>query len=309
MLPSRCASVLRGVLCRHAGTFITPSSLHSSLSLAEKEGGKENIRILDVRSPEQYSTAHIPTAANCHEIFTYLTTSDEPGVKKLVDTFTDSFQRAGINGEIGERVVTYENSLDSLYGASCRGMCLLQLLGHQNVSVLEGGLDRWIAEGYPTSTDSDEVQRGSFKAKWSPNHVWADMHEVAEAIREQNAVLLDVRDIEEWTGESSSPYGVSFTPQKGRLPGSVHILWRDFMEKRSDGSCHFKAPEVIREMCAQKGIRPEQNVIVYCFKGARASNTLLALKEAGFKNIKNYFGSWNEWSRHPELEIDSRLLN
>ena len=308
MLPSRCGSAFRGLLYRHAGTFITPSSLHSSLS-NEKEGGKEKIRILDVRSPQQYSTGHIPTAANCHEIFTYLTTSDKPGVKKLIDTFTDVFQRAGINGEIGERVVTYENSLESLYGASCRGMCLLQLLGHQNVAILEGGLDRWISEGYPISTDPKEVRRGSFKAQWSPNHIWTDMHEVAEAISEQSAVLLDVRDIEEWTGVSSSPYGVAFTPRKGRLPGSVHILWSDFMEKRSDGSCHFKTPEVIREMCAQKGIRPEQKVIVYCFKGARASNTLLALKEAGFNNISNYFGSWNEWSRHPELEIDSRLLN
>ena len=53
---------------------------------------------------------------------------------------------------------------------------------------------------------------------------------------------------------------------------------------------------------------PEDDIIIYCFKGARASNTFVALKEAGFNNIRNYFGSWNEWSRDPDLPIDEKIL-
>ncbi|MGZ3290002.1 MAG: rhodanese-like domain-containing protein, partial [Xanthobacteraceae bacterium] len=45
----------------------------------------------------------------------------------------------------------------------------------------------------------------------------------------------------------------------------------------------------------------------YCFKGARASNTLVALKEAGIENVTLYFGSWNEWSRDPSLPIETGL--
>ena len=308
MLPSRSAFVIRGLLYRQAGTFITPSSLQSAL-LAEKEGRKkEKVKILDVRSPEEYSAGHIPRAANCHEIFTYLGTSDESGVKKLTKTFTDLFRSAGINGGNGERVVTYEDSLQSLFGASCRGLYLLKLLGHPNVSILEGGLDKWISEGYPTTKNSPPIQRGSFTPQWSPNNLWRDKDEIKKVLKDDNSVLLDVRDLDEWKGTSSSPYGADFTPRKGRLPGSVHILWSDLMEERDDGFHYFKSPEVIREICAQKGITPDQHVIVYCFKGARASNTLVALKESGFNNVTNYFGSWNEWSRHLELEIDSRVL-
>ena len=61
-------------------------------------------------------------------------------------------------------------------------------------------------------------------------------------------------------------------------------------------------------MCAQKGFFPDDDIIIYCFKGARASNTFVALKEAGFSRIRNYFGSWNEWSRDENLPIDDKIL-
>ena len=51
-----------------------------------------------------------------------------------------------------------------------------------------------------------------------------------------------------------------------------------------------------------------KDMIIYCFKGARAANTYIALKLAGFKHVRNYYGSWNEWSRHHELPIDDEKL-
>ena len=52
---------------------------------------------------------------------------------------------------------------------------------------------------------------------------------------------------------------------------------------------------------------PTTPVVLYCFKGARASNTLVALKEAGIEDVTLYFGSWNEWSRDPSLPIEEGL--
>ena len=51
-------------------------------------------------------------------------------------------------------------------------------------------------------------------------------------------------------------------------------------------------------------ITPETPVVIYCFKGAHSSNTLVALEEAGIRNVRIYFGSWNEWSRDPSLPIE-----
>jgi thiosulfate/3-mercaptopyruvate sulfurtransferase len=117
-------------------------------------------------------------------------------------------------------------------------------------------------------------------------------------------VLLDVRDVDEWTGESSSPYGKDFAPRKGRLPGAKWIEWYRFMKPGASGP-QIKSPLEVQAECATAGIAPSDTVYLYCFKGARASNTFLALKQAGFADVRMYFGSWNEWSRDPALPIDT----
>ena len=264
-------------------------------------------RFIDVRAPKSYSEGHIPTAANVHAFFTYLATSDARGVQDLTDTFGDALQAAGVSGTEGEHVVTYENSLQTLYGASCRAFYVLKLLGHPRVSVLDGGFEGWKQGGHPITQDAQPVARGTFQPGWSPSQ-WRGKKEVLDALDNPNVVLLDVRDLEEWKGESSSPYGVDFAPRKGRIPGSTHILWTDFMKADGTGCMYLKEPGEIQEMCAAKGITPDKEVIVYCFKGARASNTYLALREAGFENVSNYFASWNEWSRDENLKIDSKVL-
>ena len=127
------------------------------------------------------------------------------------------------------------------------------------------------------------------------------------ALENPQVKILDNRDADEWRGESSSPYGADFAPRKGRLPGARWIEWYNFMSA-DDGIPHFLPADKIRALCAQAGLYPEDDIIVYCFKGARASNTLLALKIAGFERVRNYYGSWNEWSRDPSLPADEEVL-
>jgi thiosulfate/3-mercaptopyruvate sulfurtransferase len=79
------------------------------------------------------------------------------------------------------------------------------------------------------------------------------------------------------------------------------------MMKPSATGPMFKSREEILAECATVGITFKTPVVLYCFKGARASNTLVALKEAGIENVTLYFGSWNEWSRDPSLPIETGL--
>ena len=143
----------------------------------------------------------------------------------------------------------------------------------------------------------------------TPNTFMATKEAMIEALDSSDVKLLDNRDKVEWTGESSSPYGVDFAPRKGRIPGAKWIEWYDFMET-GDGNeiSHFKSPETIRNICAERGLQIDDDIIIYCFKGARASNTCIAMKMAGFKKIRNYYGSWNEWSRDMSLPIDDKVL-
>ena len=309
----RCLA-LRATTVGRARVLMRPMSSQAAseriidIARARQLWDGKKAKFIDVRTPENYAEAHIPSAANIHTFFTYLATSDAQGVKDLTDTFAIALRDAGISGEDGEHLVTYENSLQTLYGASCRAFYLLKLLGHPRVSVLGGGFEGWTQAGHPTTNGAETPSKGTFQPRWTAS-MWKGKQDVVEALNDPSKVLLDVRDLDEWRGESSSPYGVDFAPRKGRIPGATHILWNDFMETgRNGGLVSFKKPDDIRTMCAAKGITPDKEVIVYCFKGARASNTYLALREAGFDNVSNYFASWNEWSRDNELSVDSTTL-
>lgn len=259
--------------------------------------------IVDTRSPAAYAEGHIPGAVNIHEIFTYLATSSKEGLAALRGKFSEAFGAAGVSGK--ETVVLYEQSMNTGFGQSCRGYFLLQFLGYPSASILHGGYDAWLASGLPTTTDVPETTAKTCPIDEAAAGVMLTQEDMLAAIDDPQVVILDVRDVDEWVGTSSSPYGVDFCPRKGRIPGAVWLEWYRMMKPNEDGIQVFKNREELQAECRTVGIDPDTRVYLYCFKGARASNTFVALKQAGVKDVRLYFGSWNEWSRDPSLPIES----
>ncbi len=257
--------------------------------------------VIDTRDPGSYAAGHIPGAVNLHEIFTFLATSTPEGYAELRQKFADAFGKAGLSGK--ETAVIYEQSMNSGFGQSCRGYFLLTFLGYPKVKVLHGGFAAWSAAGLPVSTDVPEPKAATFPVDQAAGEVIIDAAAMLKAVEDPAVAKLDVRDVDEWIGESSSPYGKDFCPRKGRIPGAKWIEWYRMMKPTAEGPRFKSSAEILAE-CATVGISPETPVYLYCFKGARASNTFLALKEAGVKDVKMYFGSWNEWSRDPSLPIE-----
>ncbi len=277
--------------------FITPADLKTLMA-------SEPVVIIDTRDPASYAAGHIPGAVNVHDIFTFLATSTPEGMKELTGKFAAAFGAVGLSGK--ETAVVYEQSMNTGFGQSCRGYYLLKYLGYPKVAVLHGGLSAWLADGNATTTEVPAVTPATFPIDPSGASVMVDKDLVLNVVKRGGAVLLDVRDADEWIGESSSPYGKDFCPRKGRIPGAKWIEWYRMMKPSAAGPM-MKSPEELKAEIASVGITPETPVILYCFKGARASNTFLALKEAGVKDVRMYFGSWNEWSRDPSLPIESGL--
>ncbi len=276
------------------------SPLISPAQLAlEKE--QESVVIIDTRAPEEYAISHIPGAVNIREIFTYLTNSTPEALLGLQSLFSEILGAAGLSGE--ERAVIYEDAMDSGYGQSCRGYFLLKYLGYPKVSVLHGGYKAWQAAGLSTTAEVPTPQKKVLPLEINTS-IMVTTEEMLSALSDPKVIKLDVRDYDEWIGTSSSPYGVDFCPRKGRIPGAVWIEWYEMMMPDSEIPM-FKSKEEIIALCEEVGITPDSAVYVYCFKGSRASNTLLALKEAGIKDVRNYFSSWNEWSRDPSLPIET----
>lgn len=276
-------------------TLIAPAEL-AALQAAEP------VVLIDTRDPEAYAAGHIPGAVNLREVFTYLATSTAEGLQALKATFAKALGDAGLSGQ--ETAVFYEDAMDSGYGQSCRGYFLLTWLGYPKIKVLNGGYSAWKAAGLPVSTEAATPVPATFP-ELAPTDVMLTQADVLAALG-TDAVLLDVRDVDEWIGDSSSPYGKDFAPRKGRIPGARWIEWYRFMKPSAQGPM-FKSPDEVKAECASAGIAPGDTVYLYCFKGARASNTFLALKQAGFADVRMYFGSWNEWSRDPGLPIETGL--
>jgi thiosulfate/3-mercaptopyruvate sulfurtransferase len=262
--------------------------------------GKENILVVDTREPEAYNKGHIPGAINIDDIFNYIALRSKGGYPDLIRTFTDIFGAAGI--EEGKQILLYEDAMSNGYGKSCRGMFLLHYLGHKEARVLHGGFRAWITGNLPVTQEVVLKKEAHFTPKVNDNLI-VTTEQMYASLSDPAIVKLDVRDFSEWIGESSSPYGVEFCPRKGRLPGAVWIEWYRFMHIRSHIPW-FKSPKEILEICKEVNIKPDQTIYLYCFKGARASNSYTALKMAGFKDVRNYFLSWNDWSRDPSLPIE-----
>ena len=274
--------------------LISPEQL-SNLMAAEK------VVVIDTRDADTYAAGHLPGAVNMREIFTFLATSTAEGLRSLKSTFAEHFGAVGLSGE--ETAVFYEDALNSGYGQSCRGYYLLTWLGYPKIKVLNGGFSAWKAHGLSVSIDKPTPVATTFPTDLVGADVMLTKDDVAAALN-TDIKLLDVRDIDEWTGESSSPYGKDFAPRKGRLPGAKWIEWYRFMKPSAQGPV-FKSPLEVQAEAATAGIGKDDTVYLYCFKGARASNSFLALKQAGFTDVRMYFGSWNEWSRDDALPIET----
>ena len=277
--------------------LITAAELSDSLK-------SEPIVLIDTRDPATYAAGHLPGAVNIHDIFTYLATSTPDGVAAMREKFAAIFGAAGLSGK--ETAVVYEQSMNTGFGQSCRGYVLLRYLGYPEIKILHGGYAAWTAAGLPTTTDVATPLPRTFPLDPSAAGILVDLQGMKAAVANPNLVKLDTRDVDEWIAESSSPYGKDFCPRKGRIPGAVWIEWYRMM-KPSPAGPMFKSREEILAECASVGITPKTPVVLYCFKGARASNTLVALKEAGIEDVTLYFGSWNEWSRDPSLPIETGL--
>lgn len=260
--------------------LLSPSELSGML-------GRPGTVVIDTRAPAAFAAGHIPGAVNLHDIFTYLATSTPEGMEELRGKFAEAFGSAGLGGD--ETAVLYEGSMNSGFGQSCRGYFLLKFLGYPKAMVLLGGFAAWQAADLPVTTEASMPEPKAFPTV-DTGDAW---------MIDRDAVLAALDD-------PSSPYGPDFCPRKGRIPGAKWIEWYRLMKPSAAGPT-FKSRDEIMAEAHSVGITAKTPVYLYCFKGARASNTLVALKEAGIEDVRIYFGSWNEWSRDQSLPVESGL--
>lgn len=168
----------------------------------------------------------------------------------------------------------------------------MKIYGHKDVRLMDGGRKKWVAEGRELSKETPAPKTASYKASAPDQSLRAYLPQVQAAMK-NGAVLVDVRSPEEFSGKIIAPAGLSETAQRGgHIPGAKNIPWGKACNE--DGT--FKSLEELKVLYASKDVTPEKEVIAYCRIGERSSHTWFVLKYLlGFKNVKNYDGSWTEW--------------
>jgi thiosulfate/3-mercaptopyruvate sulfurtransferase len=203
-----------------------------------------------------------------------------------------AFGRHGIGAD--SRVVLY--SIGTAMWAT-RFWWMLRSLGFDNVSVLDGGLDTWKAEGraletgpargYPPATFTAKPRSGFFVGK----------HEVLAAHRDRDTVVVNALNPQLHKGLEPSRYG-----RPGRIPGSVNVSAATLIDPQSKGFVPLVEAE--KKFEAQ-GVTRDKRVVAYCGGGISATVDLFQLYRLGYGNLTLYDGSMGEWAKDDSLPIET----
>ena len=188
----------------------------------------------------------------------------------------------------GSHVVLYD---DSPLKSAARAWYLFTLFGRRNVSVLDGGLAKWKAEGRPETRDFEEPETGDFTASIRPE-LLRDKQAVLEALGSEQQIV-DARGAGRFTADEPEPRpGMA----SGHIPGARNLPIGMLYE--ADGT--MKDAAGIEAEFVAAGVDVERPVITSCGSGVTAAVLSFALARLGKQDVALYDGSWSEWGSDPD---------
>ncbi len=248
------------------------------------------VRIIDMRA-RGFAEGRIPGAVHLDN--DAIRIPDRPPLfLPTVDEFEKLMTRYSISN--ATRVVVYDDR-GGIYAA--RLWFVLNVFGHSNVALLDGGWTQWIREGRPTTTAIVEVRApaaGMFRAKLDASRV-ATSADVLAAIGKPGVTIVDARTPGEIEGRDLR--GIK---HGGAVPTSVPVYWEDTLDLPART---FKPAAAIERLYAERGVGAGDETIIYCQVGMRASHDAFTLALIGRTKVRVYYGSWEEWGNRDDLPI------
>ncbi len=256
----------------------------------------DSIRIVEVdENPGLYAEAHIPGAIG----FDWK--------KDLQDQVRRDFLGPEDFGKLfGEHGISNEHTV-VLYGDRNNWFAAytywyLKYYGHDNVKLVNGPRERWIAEDRPTTQDVPAHPAATFSAQEGDASIRALRDEVFQAL-DSDKKLVDVRAPQEFSGEliAMPGYEQEGAQRSGHIPGAASIPWAQAVTENGT----FKSRDELEELYGGKGVLSGDPIISYCRIGERSAHTWFVLHELlGREDVKNYDGSWTEWGNLVNVPVE-----
>jgi thiosulfate/3-mercaptopyruvate sulfurtransferase len=276
------------------GEYAHPERLVTTDWLAEHLGRPGLVVVESDEDVLLYETGHIPGAVKVD----WHTELNDPVVRDYVSSerFAELLGSKGISRDSTVVIYGDKNNWWAAYA-----LWVFTLFGHDDVRLLDGGRDKWIAEGRPLTTDAPEVEPADYPVvERDDSRVRAFKDDVLAHLGKP---LIDVRSPEEYSGERTTmpAYPEEGALRAGHIPTAASVPWA--RAAAEDGTFRTRA-ELEAIYRDEAGLQEGDEVIAYCRIGERSSHTWFVLTHLlGFERVRNYDGSWTEWGSAVRVPI------
>jgi len=245
-----------------------------------------------VGAREEYEQGHIPGAAYI-DWSRDIVDPDDPVEAQIAPAgrFKQAMEQVGIGDQ--HLVVAYDSHPASQFAT--RLWWALRYYGHERVVVLNGGLLKWLHDGYALDNTTPSYPPATFTPLAQPR-LRANAQDVLASINQAHTLIVDAREQGQYTGAIVRGHG-----RPGHIPGAINIPREELIDP-DNGT--FRDSEELQQVFSAAGVTPQQHVIAYCNGGVAATTILFSLAMLGYPQLTNYDGSWNEWGKRADLPTE-----
>jgi thiosulfate/3-mercaptopyruvate sulfurtransferase len=262
--------------------------------------GNESLVVLDIRDAvegaDPYAAGHVPgaVAAPYSVVPWRAKLNDIPGMLPPPEQIEATIAALGVDDD-SQVVIIPAGTSASEFGSATRVYWTFKVLGHDAVTILDGGWAAWTKANGAVSTDVAALEPGDFKAEFKPE-LLADVAEVEAAIA-GDVNLVDARSVAQFIGQEKT----NTVQALGHIPTAVNINFDQFYDVQN---ASFASPETIAALLNQSGGASDDGLIAFCNTGHLASIAWFGLSEVqGIDKVRLYDGSMSQWTADPSRPV------